>query len=141
MEGSALYVAIGKRIRQARVEAGMTQAVLAQKLGTTQDNISLFESGKRNIQVDTLYDLARKLGKPRCYFIDEDEPGTIVLTPENPLYEIVADVQRSPVKIEILRLAWRFVIFVVAQYSREPHRIGTLLTRARDAMGEFNIHG
>ncbi len=47
---------------RARLEKGLTQAELAEQLGTTQSAISRMEAGEFNPRVDTLIKLAEVLG-------------------------------------------------------------------------------
>ena len=49
-------------IRQARRRAGITQAELARRLGTTQSVISRWERGHDAPRVDTLVDILRACG-------------------------------------------------------------------------------
>lgn len=49
---------IGDRIKQFRESRGMTQDSLAQKLNTTRQSISRYESGERKANQDLLFDLA-----------------------------------------------------------------------------------
>ncbi|MCC8101443.1 MAG: helix-turn-helix domain-containing protein [Clostridiales bacterium] len=48
----------GERIKKARKTAGLTQKQLAAKLGTSQQNIAQYESGKRNPKQETLREIA-----------------------------------------------------------------------------------
>lgn len=63
------YDALGPRYEiiraeiASRLEAGMTQAELARKMGTTQANISRFENGNYNPSVLFLQKMAEGLGK------------------------------------------------------------------------------
>jgi transcriptional regulator with XRE-family HTH domain len=50
-----------RRIREARVKGGISQAELAEKLGTTQSHISKIEHGQSRIDVAQLKELARAL--------------------------------------------------------------------------------
>jgi len=47
----------------ARLEAGMSQQELANRIGTKKPNISRIESGQQNISVDTMLRIASALGK------------------------------------------------------------------------------
>jgi len=64
---------IGRRIKRAREEAGLSQAELAQRLGFANATIANWELGKRRISIDDLMSLARTLGRPLDYFIDDIE--------------------------------------------------------------------
>ena len=61
---------IGERIKQARLEAGLSQRQLCgQRI--TRNMLSLIESGKARPGMDTLTFLAAQLGKPIGYFLEE----------------------------------------------------------------------
>ena len=61
-------VEIGKRIRQARVDANLNQTELAEMLHKKQTSISEIERGKIEITASTLLRLAFSLEKPVSYF-------------------------------------------------------------------------
>lgn len=56
------YAALEAMIR-ARAETGVTQAELAERMGTTQSAIARLESGRVSPTVETLQKYARALGK------------------------------------------------------------------------------
>ncbi|MBK1725561.1 helix-turn-helix domain-containing protein [Halorhodospira neutriphila] len=51
-----------EQIRQARRQAGLTQAQLAEQLGVAQSGISRIESGERPVTVEMLQAIAEALG-------------------------------------------------------------------------------
>lgn len=54
---------LGERIRQQREAKGMTQLELARKIGyNTTGAVSLIESGKRDISLDKVREIAKVLG-------------------------------------------------------------------------------
>lgn len=53
---------LGRRMRQARERAGLTQRALAAKSRCTNSTIIEVEAGKRMPQIDTIEVLARALG-------------------------------------------------------------------------------
>ena len=57
------------RLRKARLEAGLTQAQIAKKLGRPQSHISIVESGQQRVDVIELQRFARLYGKNIVYFI------------------------------------------------------------------------
>ena len=61
-ETAYLRATIVHKIGVAREKAGLSQAELAEKLGTDQANISRIESGARDITLETLAKLAKALG-------------------------------------------------------------------------------
>lgn len=58
-----------KKIIQARLDAGLTQEDVANKLDVTQSYISKFESGQRKIDLIVLKRLARIYNKDVSYFL------------------------------------------------------------------------
>lgn len=62
---------MGKLIRIAREEVGLTQSELAKKLSRHQTTISDVENGKIDISILTLVQFAKVLQKPISYFIPD----------------------------------------------------------------------
>lgn len=54
---------LGRIIREAREEAGLTQRDLAKKLGRAQAFVWKVETGFQHIDIPTLFDLASFVGK------------------------------------------------------------------------------
>ncbi|HUZ64405.1 MAG TPA: helix-turn-helix transcriptional regulator [Acetobacteraceae bacterium] len=57
-----LLEAVGARLREARLKAGMTQGQLAEKVGTSQSYVYLAETGGQNLTLKALHRLATALG-------------------------------------------------------------------------------
>lgn len=55
---------IGRVVQESRRAAGMTQAELARRIGTTQPAISKIESGRTLPGIDLLERVARATGRP-----------------------------------------------------------------------------
>ena len=79
-------IAMGELIRQARIEAKMSQAELAEKAYFRQAAISQIETGKRDVTASEIVYLSYALNKPITYFypmhifnidINRDEISTI----------------------------------------------------------------
>lgn len=62
-------------VRQMRIDAGLRQADLADRLGEPQSFVSRYESGERRLDVLELRQICRVLGVPLVDFIKrlEDE--------------------------------------------------------------------
>lgn len=54
-EKNAQYFVISELLKEARLEANMTQEELANKIGTKKSYISRLENGRCDIQLSTLY--------------------------------------------------------------------------------------
>ena len=63
-------MALGQRIKQARLEAGLSQRQLCGDT-ITRNMLSLIESGKARPGMDTLAVLASRLSKPVSWFLEE----------------------------------------------------------------------
>jgi DNA-binding XRE family transcriptional regulator len=58
-----LYREIGERLKKRRIELGLTQAQLAEKIGgMRRTSITNIEAGKQHPPLGVLYDLCRVLG-------------------------------------------------------------------------------
>jgi transcriptional regulator with XRE-family HTH domain len=68
------YEKIGKKLQEAREEAGLSQEELARKIGCTQASLSNYELGKRRLYLADLQRIGQLLGKQITYFLDES-PG------------------------------------------------------------------
>jgi transcriptional regulator with XRE-family HTH domain len=63
------YAYFVDRLRQARLEAGLTQVQVAKKLKRPQSHISNIESGQQRVDVVELQRFAKLYGKDIQYFI------------------------------------------------------------------------
>ena len=64
---------IGKRIRDARVNASMTQSQLGDFLGCSSQQIHKYERGSNRVSAGTLFMIARILEHPvEWFFLDAD---------------------------------------------------------------------
>src|SRR4051812_6114904 len=102
-------VRMGRRIAQAREEAGMSQNDLARalpgKVGAQM--VSKWERGLHEPRSDTLEAIARVLKRPVAYFMaDEPEPGTPdlmgTLNGDSQLDRIEQENQRIEAKLDAL---------------------------------------
>jgi len=59
-----LFLRIGKKIASARIEIGLSQQQLSQKIGISQSLLALYELGKRRIPISTLFGIATILSVP-----------------------------------------------------------------------------
>lgn len=65
---SSEYKSFLKKLRQARVEAGLTQVQAAEKLGKPQSYVSKCESGERRVDVVELKRFSKLYKKTLKYF-------------------------------------------------------------------------
>lgn len=64
VDTSALYQTIGKRIRAAREDKGLSQAEIGLALGMTRANVANLEAGKTRILLEHIYNVALLLNQP-----------------------------------------------------------------------------
>ena len=61
---------LGQRLKQARLEAGLSQRQLCGE-EITRNMLSLIENGSARPSMETLRYLASRLGKPMGYFLEK----------------------------------------------------------------------
>lgn len=66
---------VGKRIYEARKNRKLTQSQLAYLIGKSQDSISRYEAGTREIGVSEIAALAAALEVPTSHLLDESSAG------------------------------------------------------------------
>jgi len=57
---------LAKKIRQYRKEAGLTQEIMAEKLGLSSKYIRFIENGRRRPSLKVVYKIAKILGVDTC---------------------------------------------------------------------------
>lgn len=63
---------LGERIKQIRLENGLTQKQLGEMLGSTQQMIAQYESGKHSPKIETVRKIANALGTNIFHLTDGD---------------------------------------------------------------------
>ena len=80
---------LGEKLRQARMDAGLSQRQLCGEV-ITRNMLSLIEHGSAKPSMETLKLLAARLGKPVSYFLDEEvitSPNQSVMGSASRLYD------------------------------------------------------
>ncbi len=62
-------IKMGERIREARIECGLSQRVLAEKIGMAQNTIAQYEAGTAKPRLDVLFKLAQALNATTDYLL------------------------------------------------------------------------
>ena len=73
---STRYSEFRKRLTKARIDAGVSQAELADQLGKPQSFVSKFERGERRLDVIEFLDVATILGVAPASFLDDLRSST-----------------------------------------------------------------
>ena len=63
----------GKRLKQARLAKGYTQAEIAAKLGIPQQNYQRYESGKFDLKMSSIYNICKALDISADWLIGLEE--------------------------------------------------------------------
>lgn len=64
---------VGSRIRELRIEQGLTQEALALESGVTRNVLIHVEHGTRGLLYERLFDIAEVLGVPAGSLLDKNE--------------------------------------------------------------------
>jgi transcriptional regulator with XRE-family HTH domain len=68
--GPKFLKAVGQRLRQARRDAGLTQAQVAEILGKPQSYVSKSERAERRIDMDEFVQFIEIYDKPTAWYVD-----------------------------------------------------------------------
>jgi transcriptional regulator with XRE-family HTH domain len=66
---------VGTRVRQRRLEVGMSQEKLGEALGITFQQVQKYEKGTNRVSVSRLHQIAETLGVPLSYFYEGGTSG------------------------------------------------------------------
>jgi transcriptional regulator with XRE-family HTH domain len=92
---------LGARIKRLRLQAGLSQADLGDRLGVSYQQVQKYEGGRNRVSADTLVRLARVLSVPAASLLEaESAKGSAVAEPR-PDYAVLSREERDLLK------AWR----------------------------------
>ena len=72
--GDAIDVHVGKRVRERRVQLGMSQKILAKSVGVSFQQIQKNERGTNRIGASRMFELSKVLDVPVSFFFDDLPP-------------------------------------------------------------------
>jgi transcriptional regulator with XRE-family HTH domain len=100
-------VYVGMRVRERRVELGISQEKLAAELGLTFQQIQKYERAANRISASRLYHMAKILNVKPPYFFEgvQDRSGRLGLA-EPPAETFASDLMRRPEATELIRAFW-----------------------------------
>lgn len=94
---------LGDKIRNLRLEHGMTMEELAQRIGVQRSAVNKYEKGiVTNLKRSTIAALARELGVSPSYFLDESDP--LSLTREDEERQLLSAYRAADPKIRAAAL-------------------------------------
>jgi len=100
---------VGQRIRELRLQRGMGQEELAEKLNTTKQTISRYENGDRAANQDILFELSRILNVSINEFFPKKEEQQ-----ENKIETIAAHIDDDVTEEELEDIT-RYIDFIKSQ--------------------------
>lgn len=71
-----LYKELGGRLRASRRHAKMSQEEVARRVGLTRTSITNIEHGRQQIQIHTLYAIAKVLGMRPALLLPDPQPSS-----------------------------------------------------------------
>lgn len=114
-EASKLVRRVRQRVRELRLERGLTQEELCERARISVDAISRIEGGSRVPTIETVERIASALGVPPAVFFDDDAPPPVEPHPE-PLRRVVTLLEVHPEPV--LTLAENVVTALLRAYRR-----------------------
>ncbi|MYE31888.1 MAG: helix-turn-helix transcriptional regulator [Chloroflexi bacterium] len=90
-------VEIGRRLREARRRRGLSQSEVSQTAGITQASLSNYETGKRELPLSTMMNLAAALDVPLG---DLMEISDVIILRDSRLADAVRALTESPELLE-----------------------------------------
>ncbi|MBM6593733.1 helix-turn-helix domain-containing protein [Microvirga pudoricolor] len=120
---------IGERIREARKAKGLSQEILAKRLGLTFQQLQKYEKGTNRITAGRLEEISRALGCPLLWLYGKDEDVGILPTPNQILAErigLLSPMQQKALKqmadamLETISLSGASVITAGASKRGRP---------------------
>lgn len=91
---------VGKQLKKRRVELGLTQQQVGNRIGATYQHIHKFESGASRMNVSQLFQLSIALDVPIAYFYDGY--GITTSAPLEPHIRMASEMKRLTSLIEEL---------------------------------------
>lgn len=100
---------VGTRLREARLQRGLSQERVAEEMGITFQQVQKYEKGLNRIGASRLWDLAQVLGMPISYFYDDMDQKAQSKSPRkiNSLHDSANSIGPetiTPRDMELLRL-------------------------------------
>ena len=98
-------IAIGARIRERRVDRGLTQAQLAAKVGVTENAITQYETGRAVPKPQRLQGIATALGSSMEWLLTGGEEEEIVRAQTTSELHLLREFRSIPVEMQDAALA------------------------------------
>jgi len=94
---------LGERVRETRARRGMTRKILARDSGVSERYLAQLESGRGNVSVLLLRQIAQALNLPAADLLREDNDQSVELTLIQQLLERLPPTKLAKARAELLR--------------------------------------
>ena len=111
-----LHMTFGEKMKECRLEKGLTLQQIAEKLGVSESTVQRYESGQiKKLSQQTLNRIAKALGVTQSYLLGEldtiqiiDDPNKVLLTNSEQIlircYRSLRESERSAVRTLVLAI-------------------------------------
>ncbi len=97
IDADRIYVLIGKRIKDGREAAGLSQAKLADAIKVSRASLANYESGNTAIYISDLYLIAEHTGKDITDFLPSIDEIKAAALPERLLEKLESNEQKEEI--------------------------------------------
>lgn len=112
----AFFIALGGRIARLRKDQDITQALLAELIGVTQQTINSYETGRRRVPVSLLPAIAKRLGVAVEALLTDDSKAAAKRGPAPKLQQQMDRITQLP------RARQQFVMQVIESVLAQADR-------------------
>ncbi len=102
-------IAVGERIRQLRLSKGLTQGVLADKIGVARGSVARYEAGTYYPSQEVVVKLASVLGSTVSYILDEDVSTADEIPDTDIKFAVFGDPNVTDAQFEEVKQFARFI--------------------------------
>ena len=124
---------VGGRIKERRVELGLSQTAVAVQLGLTFQQVQKYERGYNRVSASRLYDLSKVLRVDIAYFFEGFRDDEIPEAPEawSPdIWELINAFDNMPEKV---RVSLRLLLKTVPSVLDEDEDVESVTQQASSA--------
>ncbi len=82
---------VGQRIKSLRIERGLTQSDLAERLNVSYQQIQKYENGTSSVTVDRLFEIAAALGVRPSSLIESHQLENVAEPSSDTVYRLTPD--------------------------------------------------
>ena len=117
-----INLAVGIRIRQARIMLGFSQQQLATQLDITFQQVQKYEKGINNVNASRLLAIARILGVTVSYLVGESEGiDNMAVPPTRKFMHLIQAYQQLEKEPAIFNALYNVIVVLAKKYVTNKH--------------------